>query len=584
MLDEVLHTQISQEIKDEVQIQLELDKMLDAIKKCISDKNDWIERNEICETLHLPKNTRLVDGRLNSKMGQLLYYYIRKMGFEYKKVELDEEDKFNYEIWVCASGVSDNEKFENMLDKRHKNVFRIIEKALPKSKKSSAAKLEKVAKTEELEEEDGDNEYLNQITDLIKKGENLFITGYAGTGKSYILNKLKKKFKIDVTSTTGLAAVNIQGQTIHSWAGVGICNKPVEQVIENIFKRSALKKQIFNCKILAIDEISMLDAKTFDYIDTVLRQLKDESKPFGGIQVLLFGDFFQLPPVDKSNGFCFESDCWRELNLKTIFLEKIYRQNDEDFIKSLNNMRLNQLTDADLKLFYNREVDYNTNDSEVLHIFSTNREADSYNTKKFNSVESKVHRFKAVDKIHRKKSEIEVDKNNLNEKLSKFDLMTWETFDKSCKAPCDLELKKNCKVMLLKNLDFKKGLINGSCGTVLELDETKVSDSILIKFDNGIEEVIAKHTFEAYRDGELLVSREQYPLRLAYGITIHKSQGMTLEKLVVDCSRIFECGQAYVALSRIKTVEGLYLKSFNPNKVSVSEQVVNFYQSIGTHK
>ena len=435
----------------------------------------------------------------------------------------------------------------------------------------------------ELEEEDGDNEYLNQITDLIKKGENIFITGYAGTGKSYILNKLKKKFKIDVTSTTGLAAVNIQGQTIHSWAGVGICNKPVEQVIENILKRSALKKQIFNCKILAIDEISMLDAKTFDYIDTVLRQLKDESKPFGGIQVLFFGDFFQLPPVDKSSGFCFESYCWHELNLNTVFLEKIYRQNDEAFINSLNNMRLNQLTEADLRLFRDREVDYNTNDSEILHIFSTNMEADNYNTKKFNSVESRVHRFKSVDKIHRKKTEIEVDKNNLNDKLSKFDMMTWETFDKSCKAPCGLELKKSCKVMLLKNLDFKKGLINGSCGTVLELEETKAGDSILIKFDNGVEEVIAKHTFEAYRDGELIVSREQYPLRLAYGITIHKSQGMTLDKLVVDCSRIFECGQAYVALSRIKTLEGLFLKSFSPNKVSVSQPVVNFYQSLTTN-
>lgn len=582
MANSVQDVQINKNMKDEAQIQLELDELLSRIRKCICDKDDWIERNEICNILNLPKNTRLVEGRHNSKIGQLLYNYLRKEDFGYKKVQLDEEDKFNYEIWACAPNTlnSSEEKLIETLKYRHGENYIIIES---KQKVKSIGK--KAAPTgpttEEDDDADQDNTYLNKIIDMIKQGENLFITGYAGTGKSYILNKLKNKFKIDVTSTTGLAAVNIQGQTIHSWAGVGICNKPVEIVIENILKRAALKKQIFNCKILAIDEISMLDARTFDYIDQVLRTLKDGSKPFGGIQVLLFGDFFQLPPVQKENGFCFESNCWQELNLKTIFLEKIYRQTDEGFINSLNNMRLNQLTDSDLRLFYDREVNYNTEDSDILHIFSTNQEADNYNNLKFKSVESQVYKFTSIDKIHRKKSEIIVDKNKLSEKLSKFDLMTWETFDKCCKAPQTLELKKSCRVMLLKNLDFKKGLINGSCGTVLEIVKTEDgNDSILIGFDNGVEEIIPKHTFEAYKDGEVVVSREQYPLRLAYGITIHKSQGMTLEKLIVDCNRIFECGQAYVALSRIKSIDGLYLKSFNPNKVSVNSQVVKFYESL----
>lgn len=563
--------------KDEAQIQIELDNLLDKIKKCILEKNDWIERNEICNILHLPKNTRLVEGRANSKIGQLLYHYIRKEGFDYKKVELDPEDKYQYEIWVGAN--IPMEKLDEILKTKHGENYLIAEpkKSGKKAddKASSNTSLFKTIASEE-NEEDGDNEYLDLITNLILKHENLFITGYAGTGKSYILNKLKKRFKIDVTSTTGLAAVNVQGQTIHSWAGVGICNKPVEEVVEKILKRASLKKQILNCKILAIDEISMLDAKTFDYIDTVLRTLKDPAKPFGGIQVLLFGDFFQLPPVQKENGFCFESNCWHDLDLKTIFLEKIYRQTDEQFIKSLNNMRLNRLTDEDLRLFYDREVNYDTSDSDILHIFSTNREADSYNTRRFNAVDSEVYKFPSIDKIHRKKSEIEFDKAKPNEKLTKFDIMTWEMFDKCCKAPYVLELKKNCKVMLLKNLDFKKGLINGSTGTVLELE----ADNVLIQFDNGVEESIPKHVFEAYRDGEVVVSREQYPIRLAYGITIHKSQGMTLDKLIVDCNRIFECGQAYVALSRIRSIDGLYLKSFNPKKVTVSEQVVRFYESL----
>lgn len=565
-------------LKQDFPIYQHLEALLDKIKKVIIEKNDWIERKEICEILNLPLNTQLVEDMRNSKSGQLLYNYIRKEDFEYQKVQLDPEDKFQYEIWIGPK--KHKTELTKILQKRHGEKYIIVESKQKVSKKA--------AKPPELEvvEESEDSEYLNQITELINKGENLFITGYAGTGKSYILNKIKKKFQVDVTSTTGLAAVNVQGQTIHSWAGVGICNKPVKDVIEKILQRTKLKKQITECKILAIDEISMLDARTFDYIDEVLRNLRDGNKPFGGIQILLFGDFFQLPPVEKNSGFCFHSKAWQALNLKTIFLEKNYRQNDEKFVNSLNNLRLNQLTEDDIRLFYDREVNYNTYESDILHIFSTNQEADNYNTFKFNSVQKPLFVFNSNDKIHRKRSIINVDKNNLDEKLTKFDLLTLETFDKSCKAPCALELKEGCRVMLLKNLNFNKGLINGATGTVIELSKNKSGEDgedeevILMQFDNGIEETITKHTFEAYRDGEVVVSREQYPLRLAYGITIHKSQGMTLDKLIVDCNRIFECGQAYVALSRIKSIDGLYLKSFNPQKVWANEEVLDFYQKL----
>ncbi len=556
-----------------------LEDLLDKIRKVITDKNSWIERKEICKILNLPLNTQLVENVRNSKIGQLLYNYLCRKDFIYQKVQLDPEDKFQYEIWMCCSSrlglpaQQHEAELNKILQKLHGENYIIVESKQKASKRA--------AKPPETEDNfDGNNEDLNKITELINQGENLFITGYAGTGKSYILNKLKKKFQIDVTSTTGLAAVNVQGQTIHSWAGVGICNKPVKDVFEKILQRTKLKKQITECKILAIDEISMLDARTFDYIDEVLRNLRYGDKPFGGIQVLLFGDFFQLPPVEKESGFCFNSKAWQTLNLKTVFLEKIYRQSDEKFIKSLNNLRLNRLTQDDIRIFYDREVNYNTYESDILHIFSTNKEADNYNTFKFNSVQKPLFIFNSVDKIHRKRSVIEIDKNNLDEKLTKFDLLTLETFDKSCKAPSALELKQGCRVMLLKNLNFNKGLINGACGTVLELKKSEDEEVILVQFDNGVEEVISKHTFEAYRDGEVVVSREQYPLRLAYGITIHKSQGMTLDKLIVDCNRIFECGQVYVALSRIKSIDGLYLKSFNPKKVWANEEVLNFYQSV----
>lgn len=562
------------------QMYSDLEDLLNQIKKTITKNNGWIERKEICERLNLPLNTQLVEDMRNSKIGQILYNYVRKEGFEYQKIQLDPDDKFQYEIWMKnvenVNFDSENEKAElaKMLSEKHGENYIIVE-----SKQKGSKRAPKGPESD-IEEESEDSEHINQITELIKQGKNLFITGYAGTGKSYILNKLKKKFQIDVTSTTGLAAVNVQGQTIHSWAGVGICNRPVEDTIEKILKRSKLKKQILECKVLAIDEISMLDARTFDYIDCVLKELRNENKPFGGIQVLLFGDFFQLPPVEKQSGFCFDSKAWQDLDLKTVFLEKIYRQNDEQFIKSLNNLRLNRLTEEDVRLFYDREINYNTFDSDILHIFSTNQEADNYNTFKFNSVEKPLFVFYSIDKIHRKRTTIEVDKKNPDERLTKFDFLTLETFDKSCKAPSVLELKEGCRVMLLKNLNFNKGLINGACGTVLELKKDEEDENVTIQFDNGVEENIAKHVFEAYRDGEVVVSREQYPLRLAYGITIHKSQGMTLDKLIVDCNRIFECGQVYVALSRIKSVEGLYLKSFNPQKVKANEEVLKFYQSI----
>jgi ATP-dependent DNA helicase PIF1 len=592
--------------KSNFQIYSDLNELLDKIRKVITDKNGWIERKEICKILNLPLNTQLVENMNNSKIGQILYNYLRREDFIYQKVQLDPEDKYQYEIWMRAENIDipDDFAFEEyqkwmetkgelyesdsrvgLLSHQHEaDLNEILQKLhgenyiIVESKQKASKRAAKPPETED--ESDGDNEDLDKITELINQGENLFITGYAGTGKSYILNKLKKKFQIDVTSTTGLAAVNVQGQTIHSWAGVGICNKPIKNVIEKILQRTKLKKQISECKILAIDEISMLDARTFDYIDEVLRNTRDGSKPFGGIQLLLFGDFFQLPPVEKESGFCFNSKTWQALNLKTVFLEKVYRQNDENFIKSLNNLRLNQLTEDDVRLFYDREVNYNTYESDILHIFSTNKEADNYNTFKFNSVQKPLYVFNSADKIHRKRTIIEVDKNNLDERLTNFDLKTLETFDKSCKAPSALELKEGCRIMLLKNLNFNKGLINGSTGTVLELKKDEDEEYILVRFDNEVEEVISKHTFEAYRDGDVVVSREQYPLRLAYGITIHKSQGMTLEKLIVDCNRIFECGQVYVALSRIKSIDGLYLKSFNPQKVWANEEVVEFYKSV----
>ena len=404
-----------------------------------------------------------------------------------------------------------------------------------------------------------DNENIIKALKLIYQKKNIFITGHAGTGKSYILTKLKEHIPdLVITSTTGIAAVNVKGQTLHSWAGMGICNKPISNTVGKILKNKTLNTQIQNCNIIAVDEISMLDRRTFEYVNEVLKQVKDSDKPFGGIQVVFIGDFFQLPPVKENDSFsesnyCFESDVWNELDLQTVLLTKTYRQNEENLITALSHLRLNSLNNEDLKLLESRFYNDDDNLSDILHIFATNNEADRYNQFRFNSINSKQYDFEATDYTY-------FDTNILN----------------YCKADKKISLKVGARVILLINLSFEKGLINGACGEVLEIND----NSVLVRFDNGFTSEIKKHEFEFYKNDKLIATRKQFPLRLAYGITIHKSQGMTLDKLVVDCSRIFEKGQTYVALSRIKTLNGLYLKNFNPNKIKTDKKIIEFYENL----
>ena len=432
-----------------------------------------------------------------------------------------------------------------------------------------------------------DSAEYTKILTLLLNGENVFLTGYAGTGKSYILNKLKEKFKkkLTITSTTGIAAVNVKGQTLHSWAGVGLCKNPVYKAVEKIRTRPSTLKQILNCKILAIDEISMLNIETFEYVDEVLKIIRESVEPFGGIQVLFIGDFYQLPPVEGVNinnnpeyslfdsepqrKYCFDSPIWEDFRLKNVVLKQNYRQSEKDFIKALSDMRTNCLDEDDIELLKSRETNLDTFETNMLHIFSTNFEADRYNMTKFNMIDEPVKIFQSNDGVYRGTKPIYSG-------FSENENYVLEIFGKNCRADKEIALKLGAKVMLLVNMDFNRGLINGSCGTIQSFN----GSTITIKFDNGETADIPRHKFEYYYHDKLYAERTQFPLKLAYGITIHKSQGMTLDKLVVDCSRIFERGQAYVAMSRVKTLDGLYLRNFTKDKVMVDERVAEFYSNL----
>ena len=303
---------------------------------------------------------------------------------------------------------------------------------------------------------ESDDENVSKALKLLSEKKNVFITGHAGTGKSYILEKLKEIIPdIVITSTTGIAAVNVNGQTLHSWAGIGICTLPVETTVSKILADDTALKRIRDCCILAIDEVSMLDIKTFEYTDSVLRAVRGTDKPFGGIQTILLGDFYQLPPVEEKNselkkGYCFESELWDELEFSTIILTKNYRQNEENLIKALSDIRNNNLTIEDEKLLRTRECKDSDELADILHIFATNEEAKDYNDCNFALIDSEEKTYNAID-IHK----------------GRFDI------DKYCRVGKEITLKVGARVMLLINKDFDKCLINGSCGNVIETGSTK---------------------------------------------------------------------------------------------------------------
>ena len=397
---------------------------------------------------------------------------------------------------------------------------------------------------------------------LMKAGESVFLTGSAGAGKTYTLNQyinyLKaRKVPVAITASTGIAATHMNGMTIHTWAGIGIKDFLSDDDLKRMKERKYLKEHLENAQVLIIDEISMLHAKQLNLVNQVLKYFKESDDAFGGIQVIVAGDFFQLPPVGRNDEknrdkFCFMSQAWVEAKFRVCYLTEQHRQDDSALNDILNAIRSQSINQQHIHaLQQTRQQDIG---DTFTRLYTHNMDVDSINYRHLNEIDGDGHQFCA--------------QMDGNDKLI-------ETLKSSVRAPEELTLKKHAKVMFVKN-NFDMGYINGSLGEVIGFEEDD-DHGILpkVKLTDGTVLLVEPETWSVDNDaGKTIASFQQIPLRLAWAITIHKSQGMTLEAAEINLSHTFEKGQGYVALSRLKSLSGLRLLGFNSQALELDSLAI----------
>lgn len=398
-----------------------------------------------------------------------------------------------------------------------------------------------------------------QALEILKSGANVFLTGEAGSGKTHVLREYLKYLdshfvEVGKTASTGIAATHMGGVTIHSWSGIGVKDALTGFDLDDIKERSYLHGRLTKAQVLVIDEISMMHHFRFDMVDEVLRFVRDNNEPFGGLQVVVSGDFFQLPPVARSfepeSRFAYHSRAWNGLDLKVCYLEEQYRQTDHVYNSILNAIRANRVDDTVYENLNSRLTTVFKNDDATFRtrLYTHNIDVDAENERELLAMSGMVHEYKAA---HRGRGPL------------------LEALKKSCLAPEILRLKKGAHVMFVKN-NFEVGYANGTLGIVEDCSE----DRIAVRLKTGTIIKVERESWRIEEDGKIKAEIAQYPLRLAWAITVHKSQGMSLDAAHVDLSKAFEKGMGYVALSRIRTLDGLSLIGFNDEALRVSEEVL----------
>ncbi|KAL7069495.1 hypothetical protein ACR3K2_00930 [Cryptosporidium serpentis] len=456
-----------------------------------------------------------------------------------------------------------------------------------------------------------------KAVDMVRSGKNIFVTGGAGVGKSFLLQyivSLQDKENIALTASTGLAASLINGTTIHNFAGIKL-NTSYENYGDYNYFKNIIKKAIKDLdvlkrwnkiRILFIDEISMIDAYTFDIIDAIAKGCRECSKPFGGVQVVLFGDFLQLPPVRPNKClnknpvsseidplYAFESLNWKRTIDNVIELTEVYRQKrteNSDFVEVLNEIRFGIISEKGKILLAQRiimggklksntssfDLEYDilsSNNCDACILMPLRRDVDSINEEKLSQLAGEPVEFKAKDKIY-----------TSNEKL--FTGIISITSNEISRLTCSAEkliLKKGARVMLIKTIDISNQLVNGLRGTIESFDSLLKYPRI--RFANGIVKTITPTKFTISNFNKILATRIQLPLTLAWAISIHKSQGLSLDYVQVSLNKTFEEGQTYVALSRAKSIDGLTISGITSaddicNYLKVSKKCLEYYKYI----
>jgi ATP-dependent DNA helicase PIF1 len=439
------------------------------------------------------------------------------------------------------------------------------------------------------------NEQLT-VLDRLLEGDSVFLTGGGGCGKSYLLSVIYNEFpglkrqyilsknpegvtklpRIQMCALTGCAALLLgnKAKTLHSWAGIGLGKGTISELYVKIRRNQKSMKNWLCTDLLIIDEISMMTAELLDKLNELGKKIRGNKKPFGGIQILLVGDFYQLPPVNRSDEvtkFAFDADCWKEIIATSIELTVIQRQKDETFQRILKEARVGSLTKESCEILRGREgLNWKENKIRPTLLFPRRAEVDMINDSNLRALTGRRYTFKAKLAYDGKVP------HGFSESDEGFQRVI-KSFDSDAAYNIELELMVGAQVMLIANIDPDIGLVNGSRGVITSFCPS--TELPIVEFVNGVRRPIGTHSWPI-EDFEF-VSRIQVPLRLAFAITCHKCQGATLDSALVDIgSGIFEYGQAYVALSRARSIDALFVYDFDPLSFKAHPKVKEFYKGL----
>ncbi len=410
----------------------------------------------------------------------------------------------------------------------------------------------------------------SQALDILKTGVNIFLTGEPGAGKTHTINRYieylrSRGIEPAITASTGIAATHIGGMTIHSWSGVGIRSRLDSRDIKTITSSSYIAERVGRANVLIIEEVSMLLSETLMAVDQICQEVKRNDKPFGGIQVIFVGDFFQLPPVQKQQIveqaselslfadeeqeykplFAYDSPAWADANPFVCYLAEQYRQDDEDYLNLLTAIRSNDFKQYHLEFLEKRKITLTQIPENVPKLYTRNIAVDTANELILGKIKEKEHIF--VMKSEGIEGVIKVLKNG-------------------CLSPERLVLKQGAAVMFTKN-NPKEGFVNGTLGVIDGFNSDSGYPYVLTRNGKRIE--VKPMDWSATEDEKILGQIIQIPLRLAWAITVHKSQGMSMDEAVMNLADVFEYGQGYVALSRVRRLSGLYILGWNTRAFEV---------------